>query len=200
MRLALALLVMLCAAAADATTCDVTEFSASGTLTAERLNQRIRQVEACMNGALGNTNLTSTDPIAVAKLATPNAILSQSFRLEDEDGDGTAGEDVGPLATTLAKWRIPVTGTVIGWSAALRCPAATDPGCNLSGQNATVTLKVNGIAVSQFTGLATTTTQTSFALSTALNNTTDITLEVSGTVTNVKFVDVVVYEKASLQT
>lgn len=191
------LLALTFAFAADASTCTTSDFSTSGILTADRLNQRFHQVAACVNGNLGNTNVTSSDPIAASKLATPNAIFSQAFTLADERGAGATVGTVGPTATTLAKWRVPVSSTIIGWTAVLRCP--TDANCNTLGESATVTLKVAGVSQAQFTSVATNATQSNFALAVSAANTNDITLEVSGTLTGVQFIDVVVFEKAQLQ-
>lgn len=197
MRLLALLLALALAAPAAATTCTVTDFTASGILTADRLNQRLHQITSCVNGNLGNTNVTTADPIAVAKLATPNAIYSQSFTLTDERGFGATVGTVGPTATTIAKWRIPVSSTLIGMTIALRCP--TDSACNTLGESATVTLKVAGVSQKAFTGVATNATQSDYTLNVSVANTSDLTLEVSGTLTAVQFIDVVVFEKAQLQ-
>jgi len=201
-KLLLVVVLVVAAAQADASTCDITEYPASGTLTAERMNQRIRQTEACINGNIDNTNLSASSAISLSKLATQNAVASQSFTLFDEDADGNDGESVGPLSTTLRKWRIPFSGTVIGMTVALRCPddvTGTPGDCTGSSQSVNVTLKAAGSAIKTFSGLATTTTQTDFALASSVSNATDLTLEVSGTVTDVNFIDVVVYEKINLQ-
>lgn len=79
MRYALFLAVLLAASEASAVVCDVAEFPASGTLTAERLNQRIRQLESCVNRASSSASVfigtgSLTDAVDLATLEV-NGIL-----------------------------------------------------------------------------------------------------------------------------
>ncbi len=199
LRLLALVLVAAVAMPAEATTCDIYEFTASGTLTAERLNQRIRQTEACINGGIGNSNWSSTDLLQNSYLASPNAIYAQSWTIGDEDADATAGEQVGPLATALRKWHVQAAGQIIGMSVALRCPddvTGTAGDCTGSAQSVTVTLKKGASTVKSFTALADTNVHTDLALASTIATTDDLTIELGGTVTDVNFVDIVVYTKA----
>lgn len=178
-------------------TCDVTEYPASGTLTAERMNQRIRQTEACVNGRIGNANWASGEPLAVTNLQNQYAVFSTSWTIGDDDGDATAGEIIA-ATSDLRQWRVPVSATVTGMTVALRCPDAGAGSC--AAASATVTLQKGAATIKSFTGLNSTTPSVDFAISNAIINTDVLNIDVSGTLTNVEFVDVTVYYKAQHQT
>lgn len=185
---ALVVVAVVAAPGARAGTCSVTDLPGSGTLTSSSFNARWRQIETCINGNIGNANVSASEQLAVGKLANQNAIYSQPFTLTTNDSG--AGSVVA-TGTDLRMWRIPVTSTVIGMS--LKLDACT--GCSV-----TVTLQKDSTTIKTFAGIATTTTQTDFTLSNSVTNAQDLNIDVSGTMTGVKRIDVVVYEKAQHQT
>lgn len=197
-RLFLAIVALL-AVPAHAGTCTITDHAAAGLITAARLNARYAQIETCVNGELGNANFASDEPLAVSKLQNPNAIFATSFTLADEDGDATAGEDIG-ATTNIRKWRVPVSSTVIGMSVSLRCPSdASGTPADCDAASVTLILQKDTTTIKTFTAVTGTTTQTDFAISSAVTNAQDLNLDISGTLTAVDFVDVVVYYKAQHQ-
>lgn len=186
--------VLVLALPADAGTCNVTEFPSTGTLTADRLNTRIRQTEACVNGNIGNGNWNSSEKLTTANMASPNVVFSTSWTIGDENLDAVAGEIV-TAENGIRNWQIPVSGTVIGMTVSLRCTAA-----DCTGAAATVTLQEDANTIKSFTGLATQKTPaTDFTLSTAITNTDVLNLDIAGTLTRVEFIDITIYYKAVLQ-
>lgn len=194
--LAPVLLPFILAAPVQAGTCDVTEYPASGTLTAERMNQRIRQTEACVNGRIGNANWAAGEPLAVTNLQNQYAIFSTSWTIGDEDGDATAGEAV---ATTgdMRQWRVPISSTVIGMTVALRCRA--DPTCAGISGSVAVTLQKATTTIKSFTGLVSTTPTVDFAINNAIVNTDVLNIDIVNGAPIVIFVDVTIYYKAQHQ-
>lgn len=192
--LAVALLALMFAVAPDALagTCDITEYPASGTLTAERMNQRIRQTESCLNGRVGNANWASGEPLAVTNLQNQYAIFSTSWTIGDENGDATAGENV-TIANDVRQWRVPVSATVIGMTVAARCPGT----CGTP--SGTVTLQKGAATIKTFTGIAPSTPSVDFAISNAIVNTDVLNIDVGGTLTGIEFLDITIYYKAQHQ-
>lgn len=180
---------------AAATTCDVTEFPASGTLTAERLNQRVRQTEACINGKVGNGNWNASEPLQVGNIANDQALFSQTWTIGDEDGNGTAGEVIA-ATNQIRQWRVYTSATVVGMSVALRCPGAGDACASAS---ATITLQKDAATIKSFTGVTGTTPSVDFAISNAIVNTDVLNIDVAGTLTNVEFIDIAIYYNAQHQ-
>src|SRR5262245_13897739 len=66
----------------EAGTCIVQDFAGSGTLNATNLNAKFTQVENCVNGSLGNVNISASEPLAISKLQNQYAIYSQSWGLD----------------------------------------------------------------------------------------------------------------------
>lgn len=106
-----------------ASTCDITEFGTTGTLTAERLNQRVRQTETCINGRIGNSNFDSSDPLAVTKLANKNANSYVPVQLACVVGDG-AFQFKLPVSSTLKTLSVTCHGCTL--SDAVNVVAAVD--------------------------------------------------------------------------
>lgn len=191
--LALAVLPFVAFDPAMAGTCDVTEYPATGTLTAERMNQRIRQTESCVNGRIGNANWASGEPLAVTNLQNQYAIFSTTWTIGDENADATAGENI-TVANDVRQWRVPVSATVIGMTVAARCPGT----CGTP--SGTVTLQKGAATIKTFTGIAPTTPSVDFAISNAIVNTDVLNIDVGGTLTGIEFLDITVYYKAQHQT
>jgi hypothetical protein len=112
--LAIGTVTTLCVETAHASTCDVTEFTGGQTLTAERLNQRVRQVEACLNGNVGNANWNSSEQLQVTNLANQKAFYMVSVQLP-----------CGTKANAF-NFKVPAASTFKGWSVTCRDCAAAD--------------------------------------------------------------------------
>lgn len=197
--LALVALAMLIAPMADAGTCDLTEFPATGTLTAERLNQRIRQTERCLNGNIGNSNWNTAELLDNGNLANPRALYAVSWTISDEDGDATAGGDVA-AASVARQWMVPASiNTALrmeGISVYARCVGACTP-------NITVTMSRTGSGATLGATATVTADRTTVlgAASLTVNAGEETYLTVAGSnFTNVKFLDVVAYFRAYHQT
>ncbi len=144
-------------------TCTLTDFTTGQTLTADRLNGRLNQTEACINGQIGNGNWNTSEKLAVTNLANPNSYQYVTVR----DVACNAGANT-------AIYRVPVASTAKGIS--VRCR-----GCDGTSAMA-VTLQVDSTTVVAITGIAVATTQVSFGGSTAVSTTAEVNLDVSGTV------------------
>jgi hypothetical protein len=196
----LALGLVCLATPADAGTCSITDHPASGALSAARFNERYAQIENCINGNIGNANIATAEPIALTNLQNQKAIYAVSFTIADEDGDATAGEDLA-ATTDVRNFRVPVSSTVIGMSIGVRCPSdVTGTPGDCAGAAVTVTLQEDANTIKTFAGVATNTVQVDFALNTSITNTDVLNIDTSGTFTDVDFIDVVIYLKASHQT
>lgn len=182
-RIAVALSLLLALALpAKASVCTVTDFSASGILTAARFNDRFNQVENCFLAI-------PTFPLAVSQLSNKNAIYSQSWSVNGAD-DGVPGDGI-TAQVGVRQWMVPVTSTIIGVSVRLS-------GC--TGCSVNVTFKANGSTYKSFVGIAGGITQTDYTISTSVTNIQDMTIDIAGTFTGVKTIDMVVYLKAQHQT
>ena len=84
-----------------------------------------------------------------------------------------------------------MTSTVTGMSMAIQ-------GCTAC--SVTLVLQKDTTTIKTFSGIAVETTQTDFALSNSVTNAQDLNIDISGTFTDVKQIDVVVYMKAQHQT
>lgn len=192
--LALAVLPFVAFDQALAGTCDVTEYPASGILTAERMNQRIRQTEACVNGRIGNGNWATGEPLAVGNLQNQYAINAVSWTIGDEDGNATAGEIIA-AANEIRIWRYYTNATIVGMSVLVRCPSAG----TCAGASATVTLQKAAVTIKSFTGLSADQPYVDFAISNAITSSDSLNIDVGGTLTDVKFIDIVIYFKVQHQ-
>lgn len=162
---------------ADAGTCDITEFPSTGLLTSERLNQRLRQVEGCINGNIGDENITD---VAASKVS-PN----DNYELVAVDIACATGSDV-------YAFKLPYEATLTGLSAR---GAGCSGSCNL-----TVTLQADAVTVASASSITTASTVvTSFAGSTAASTSTVVNLDVSGTTTGCTSLNVVIGLRAELQ-
>lgn len=173
-------------------TCDVTELPASGTLTAERFNQRYRQVEACINGHIGNANIASTEPIALTNLQNQKADYAISWRLSDELA-ATHGGDLAAASDTV-QWMIPVDATMVGSTMTLH-------GC--TGCSVTLAIQKDAVNLKQYSAIATTTLQKDFVTTGTITGGASgnvLNIDISGTFTGVKYIDVVLFVKSSHQT
>lgn len=106
-------------------TCDIQSLPTTGTMTAARFNARYQQIEACINGGIGDTNVDSSDPISVSNIANNNAVYAVS-----------ATSACGSV--TALKFRPYTASEVIGISAACR-------GCSAADHD--ITMTVNGVGV-----------------------------------------------------
>lgn len=99
---------------ARASSCTVTDLPTSGIITSSRLNSRFDQIEACVNGSIGNDNVSATEPLNISKLQTPNHFVSHSVQL--------------PCATKASAWMssTPANGTLVRAFARCRDCAAAD--------------------------------------------------------------------------
>lgn len=184
--LAAALVASVFAAQADATTCTLTTFPASGILTADRINQRLSQVQTCVNGRIGNNNWNTAEPLQNTNLANPNALFSQTFTY----GEASNAADV-TAANNVRQWRVPISATVTAITGVAHgCTACV----------VTVTFQKDAVTIATLLLNATLTTVTNFAVGGTVLNTNDLNIDVSGTVTGVKSIDVVIYYKAQHQT
>lgn len=140
-------------------TCSVTSLPTTGTLTAARINSRFTQLTGCINGSLGNTNLSTSDKIAITKIANDESYVAVSESL--------------PCAGTIASvytFRVPAAATLT--DAFVRCR-----GC--SAADIDVDLQVNGTTQIAFAGIANTTTNSSTGNSIAVAVAQDVEWDVT---------------------
>ena len=189
LTLTLAVFALLVAADTQAATCNITEHPASGILTAERLNQRIRQAETCVNGALGDANISSSEPLALSKIAQPYSTFATSWTLIDMDADGSNGEDL-VAGTELVQWQVPSSSTVIGMSVRLFCEADACPAAAAS-----VQLQEDANTIKSFVGVTGEAPSVDFGLNSVVANTDVLNIDIGGTLTSVDQIQVVVYFK-----
>lgn len=151
--------IVLFALSVGAGTLAVTDFPASGTLTASMLNARFAQVEARVNGGLGDANISSSEPLSLAKIQNDYSRFCTSEVL-------TCSATVANAFVT----RVPATGYIT--SAYVSCH-----GC--SGADIDLLVQVDSTTVATFTGIANTTTQTSTGLTGAVASTNDVNVDIT---------------------
>lgn len=157
----------------EAGTCSTTDLPSSGTLTASRLDSRHAQLEACINGNIGNTNWDATDPLAIGNIANDLSTFAISTQL----ACGTV--------VSAYQFRVPVSSTLMG--ASFRCR-----GCTAADHD--VSIQVNGSTVKTFAAIADSTTNTDFALATAVSNAVDVEIDTTQTTAgSCTAYDVVIY-------
>ena len=140
-------------------TCSVTSLPTSGTLTAARINSRFTQLTGCINGSLGNTNLSTADKIAITKIANDESYVAITESL--------------PCASSIASvftFRVPAAATLT--AAFVRCR-----GCSAS--DIDVDLQVGGVTQISFAGIANTTTNASTGHSIGVAVATDVEWDVT---------------------
>jgi hypothetical protein len=111
---------------AHAGACTVDALPASGTVTPAHFNRRFDQVESCINGRIGDANLSSSEPISTTNLAKPAAYFTQSVQLA-----------CGTKASAFA-YEVGFAGEIVSLSVRCRDCAAADH---------TITLKVGASTV-----------------------------------------------------
>lgn len=201
------ILVVIAADSAAASPCSIRDWLPAETITDVKLNARHAQIEACINGRIGNANLNPSEPIAVSNLANQKAVYAISWTLSDDDGDATAGENIcgtgadgATSCTDLFRHRVPVNSTIIGMSVALRCPSdntGTPRDCAAASVN--ISLQEDANTVKTFSAVATNVAQVDFALGTDITSADVLNVDVTGTFTDVDFLDIVIYLKAQHQ-
>lgn len=184
---------------AHAGTCSVTDFPPTGTITSTNLNARFNQMENCNNGNIGNVNWNANEPLALSNLQNQNALMATSFTIADEDGDAIAGEDIAST-NNIRKWRLQTTMTVVGMSVGLRCPSdVTGTPGDCAAASVTVVLQKDASTIKTFAAIATDVVQLDNAISNSATSAQIMNIDISGTFTDVDFIDVVVYYKAPHQ-
>lgn len=140
-------------------TCSVTSLPTTGTLTAARINSRFTQLTGCINGSLGDSNMSTSDTIDIDKITNDSARASVT-------------ESVVCASTTANAfvYRVPAAGTLT--DAFVRCR-----GC--SAADIDVNIQVNGATQIAFTGITDTTTQTSTGNSIAVAAAQDLDFDVT---------------------
>lgn len=153
--LALAILV---AIPADAGTLTVTPFPSYGTITNERLDSRFDQVEAVVNGGLGDANFSSSEPLTVSKLANPNAFVAHPVQIS--------------CSTKTSAWmhRLPAAGTLV--RAFLRCR-------DCSSADYDVDIQVAGTTRIAFAAVTGSTIQDSGAVSYSVGSSDNVEIDVT---------------------
>lgn len=148
----------------QAGTCSVTNFQPTGTLNRAKLNGRFDQVEACINGNVGDTNFDSSDPLANSNLAAPKAYGVISARLR-------CATQAGAFATEL-----PMNVTIVDWN--LHCDD-----CD-SSDSWQVDLQIGGVTEQTVSGLDDSPYIAGGAIAESVTAGTDIELDVTQTATS----------------
>lgn len=140
---------------AHAGTCTVSALSPTGTILPGHLDRRYNQVEACINGKIGDSNIDSAEPISLTKIAKPTSVYTVSVQLP-------CGTDSDAFA-----FLPPFTSEITSF--AVRCK-----GCTAA--NHDLTLKAASTTVKSF-NLTDSTPQSDAALATDVSTSTTIKVE-----------------------
>jgi hypothetical protein len=166
---ALALVAMLggtslCVAdAAHAGTCTVDALPSSGSVTPSHFNRRYDQVEGCINGNLGDANISSSEPITTSKLAKPAAVAYVTAQI-------SCSTD-----TDAFSWKPPFASEIVSFH--VSCGSC-------AGNNHTVALKV-GASTIDSTVVTDETPYTSALLSTDISTATEASVVVTENVAGI---------------
>lgn len=109
--------VLAVAAVASATTLNITNLPASGTLTNTLLDSRFTQIESWANGNIDNANISGSAAIAVSKLANQYENVALPVQI-----------DSCATASTVFVTELPYAAELVGCSA--RCVAAAGAACD----------------------------------------------------------------------
>lgn len=158
-------------------TCSVTNLPTSGYITASSMNARYDQIESCINGDIGNSNWDASEPLQNSNLASPKSVFAVSQRLACNAG------------TSAFQFRVPVAATLTGASVRVDATGSYDYD---------VVAQVAGVTRVQFTGVSSSSTQTStggsHSVSTAQDVEIDVTQNTAGTCSGI---DVVLFFTAN---
>lgn len=144
-----------------ATTCTVTNFPTTGTLTASRLNARFNQVESCINGNIDDTNIGTSAAIGITKIANDLARSPVTVQL-----------DCSATQTGAFMTRIPADGRLT--DAYVRC-------VQCSGNDIDVDIQVNAATQISFTGIAGSSLQTDLGNNIIVGSTQDVEVDITVT-------------------